>query len=88
MTVAMPVSMVLPLFEERSRFRDSGVVIRISGGFRIILRRSSPGVSPLRVWTVIAGKAAPACSKWALRSASGLNRFLRTSLFNALSGET
>ena len=56
MTVAMPVSMLRPLREVSSRFSDSGVVIRISGGLRIILRRSSPGVSPLRVRTVIDGK--------------------------------
>ncbi len=63
MTVAIPVSMARPLRELRMMFRLSGVVMRISGGCRSICRRSSAGVSPLRVRTPMAGKASPASLK-------------------------
>ena len=35
------------------RYRDSGVVMRMSGGWRAISRRSSDGVSPVRLATVM-----------------------------------
>ena len=88
MTVVTPVSVArLPLAVSRM-FRLSGVVMRISGGWRSILRRSSPGVSPLRVWTLRAGKAAPARAKYSRSSCSGAIRLRRTSLLSALRGET
>ena len=56
MTVAIPVSIARPLRELSRMFRLSGVVMRISGGRRSIRRRSSAGVSPLRVRTPMGGK--------------------------------
>ena len=41
------------------RYSDSGVVMRISGGLRAILRRSSAGVSPVRMAVRISGAFAP-----------------------------
>ena len=41
--------------EVRSRNSDSGVVMRMSGGWRAIRARSSPGVSPVRMPTVRRG---------------------------------
>ena len=43
----------------RIRFRLSGVVMRISGGFASMRRRSAAGVSPLRVRARMRGKALP-----------------------------
>ena len=42
-----------------NRKRDSGVVIKMSGGCRSICRRSRGGVSPVRMATVIGESAAP-----------------------------
>ena len=68
--------------------RLSGVVMRISGGRRVMRRRSSTGVSPERVRTRTAGAATPAASKRSPSSARGPRRFLRTSVLRARSGET
>ena len=45
--------------EVRSRYRLSGVVMRMSGGRRSMARRSSAGVSPVRMAVVISGTGMP-----------------------------
>ena len=62
-TVEMLVRIDRPPLELKSRLRLSGVVMRISGGWRSIWRRSDWGVSPLRVRTRISGKSSPASLK-------------------------
>ena len=61
------------------RYRLSGVVMRMSGGWRAISRRSSVGVSPVRLATLIRGGSWP--SRWAARPmpVSGARRFRSTS---------
>ena len=51
----------------RIRNRDSGVVIRMSGGWRSIERRTSVGVSPVRMATWMSGGCSP-CSSICRRS--------------------
>src|SRR5438067_3812330 len=72
----------------RSRKSDSGVVIRMSGGWRSICRRSRTGVSPVRIATVMGDRAAPmrsACNQMPRRGACRLRSM---STVSALSGET
>src|SRR5262245_24812878 len=71
-----------------SRNRDSGVVMRMSGGVRAKRRRSSAGVSPVRIATEISGSGAPAPAAAARRPASGERRLRSMSAASALSGET
>ena len=70
--------------EVSSRYSDSGVVIRISGGVRSICARSLAGVSPVRMpaWGTC---RAPPC---AAIPARGALRLRSTSTAKALSGET
>jgi hypothetical protein len=74
--------------EVSSRNSDSGVVIRMSDGVRANSRRSSAGVSPVRMPTVMSGGATP--SRWAACRipANGERRLRSTSTASALSGLT
>ncbi len=70
------------------RYSDSGVVIRMSGGWRTRLRRSSAGVSPVRMPTVGSVYASPSRSAASRMPWSGLRRFFSTSTASARSGDT
>ena len=74
--------------EVSSRNSDSGVVTSTSGGVRANWRRSSAGVSPVRMPTVTSGTGSPSrCAAWRM-PASGERRLRWTSTASALSGET
>ena len=74
--------------EVSSRNSDSGVVTSTSGGVRANRRRSSAGVSPVRMPTVMSGTGSPSrCAAWRM-PASGERRLRCTSTASALSGET
>ena len=70
--------------EVSSRYSDSGVVMRMSGGARCICARSAGGVSPVRMPTAGRWSAPPR----AAMPARGALRFRSTSAARALSGET
>ncbi len=70
------------------RYRDSGVVIRMSGGWRRSSRRSAAGVSPVRMPTVGSRKPIPSRSAASRIPVSGARRFFSTSTASARSGET
>ncbi|SLH03441.1 Uncharacterised protein [Mycobacteroides abscessus subsp. abscessus] len=73
--------------EVSMRNSDSGVVIRMSGGVRCILRRAAAGVSPERTPTVISGGSSPSrLAVWVMPT-SGARRLRSTSTASALSGE-
>ena len=70
------------------RYSDSGVVMRMSGGSAMSLRRSADGVSPERTPTVTSGTAMPSRrADWPMPT-SGERRFRSTSTPSALRGET
>ena len=70
-----------------SRNNDSGVVIRMSGGRLAKSRRSSAGVSPVRMPTVMSGTGAPSLvAAWRM-PASGARRLRSTSKASAFNGE-
>jgi len=69
-------------------FRLSGVVMRISGGRRMIRRRSPGSVSPVRTATRISGKGTSRAANSSRSSASGRSKFCRMSLPSALRGDT
>ncbi len=74
--------------EVRSRYSDSGVVIRMSAGSRWNFARSAAGVSP--VLTAMTGalcRSPRAAARFAI-PASGARRFRSMSTASALSGET
>ena len=74
--------------EVSSRYSDSGVVIRMSGGWRNMRARSLRAVSPVRIsmrGTVTDTPVAAAASQI---PATGARRFRSTSTARALSGET
>ena len=71
-----------------SRNSDSGVVMRMSGGRLAKARRSSAGVSPERMPTVISGRGSPSRSAAWPMPVSGARRLRSTSTASALSGET
>ncbi len=74
--------------EVSSRNSDSGVVTSTSGGVRANERRSSAGVSPVRMPTVMPGSARPSRrAAWPM-PASGARRLRCTSTASALSGDT
>ncbi len=74
--------------EVSSRNSDSGVVIRMSDGWRAKARRSSAGVSPERIATVTSGAGSPSrAAAWPM-PASGERRLRSTSTASALSGLT
>ena len=69
------------------RYSDSGVVMSRSGGLRASLRRSSAGVSPVRMPTVGVWTGWPSRSAaWAMPT-SGARRFFSTSTARARSGD-
>ena len=74
--------------EVSSRKSDSGVVMRMSGGWLASFLRSSAAVSPVRTATLMSGSGRP--SRWAacLIPVSGARRFRSMSTASALSGET
>ncbi len=71
-----------------SRNSDSGVVINTSGGRFANARRSSAGVSPVRMPTVMSGSGRPSrAAAWRMPT-SGVRRLRSTSTARALSGLT
>ena len=70
------------------RNSDSGVVIMMSGGWVVSLRRSAALVSPERTPTVTSGVVTPIRSAVCLMPVSGARRLRSTSTARALSGET
>ena len=74
--------------EVSSRNSDSGVVTSTSGGVRANWRRSSAGVSPVRMPTVTSGTGSPSRCAACRMPASGERRLRWTSTASALSGET
>ncbi len=70
------------------RKSDSGVVIKMSGGAVVSLRRSAAGVSPDRSPTVISGTSAPSRSAVWRMPVSGARRLRSTSTASAFNGET
>ena len=74
-------------WEVSSRNSDSGVVIRMSGGWPASLRRSSAAVSPVRTPTRMSGSARPRrLAAWPT-PASGERRLRSMSTARAFSGE-
>ena len=71
-----------------SRYSDSGVVIRKSGGCLIIAARSAAAVSPVRTATWMSGAASPSPAAVLAISASGASRFCQISTARAFSGDT
>ena len=74
--------------EVSSRKSDSGVVIRMSAGWRRKRARSLAGVSPVRMATVGVWKGSPLAAATLAMPASGARRLRSTSTASALSGET
>ncbi|PSK61906.1 hypothetical protein B0E53_06188 [Micromonospora sp. MH33] len=74
--------------EVSSRNSDSGVVMRMSGGVRAKARRSSAGVSPVRMPTVMSGGVRPSRVAACRMPVSGARRLRSTSTASALSGLT
>jgi len=72
----------------RMRNSDSGVVIRMSGGWRSIDRRTSVGVSPVRMATAMSGGCSPWPSIWRRMPTSGERRLRSTSWASAFRGDT
>ena len=70
------------------RNSDSGVVTSTSGGVRANSRRSSAGVSPVRMPTVMSGTGSPSRCAACRMPASGERRLRCTSTASALSGDT
>ena len=73
--------------EVSSRYNDSGVVTRMSGGCEAMARRSCAVVSPLRVATRIDGGLRPMALHWAAMPARGVSRLRATSTPSAFNGE-
>ncbi len=71
-----------------SRYSDSGVVMRKSGGRRSIAARSAMAVSPVRTATLTSGAGMPSSAATAAISRSGASRFCWMSTASAFSGET
>jgi hypothetical protein len=74
--------------EVSSRNSDSGVVMRMSGGWAGKRRRASAGVSPVRIPTVMSGRGSSRRAAAARRPARGARRLRSMSAARALSGET
>jgi hypothetical protein len=86
MTVSTPRS-VSRAFDVSIRYRDSGVVMRMSGGSRSSFCRSDDGVSPERTPTRMSGAVPPRRFAVCVMPTRGLRRFRSTSTPSALSGE-
>ncbi len=87
-TVRVPRSMARLRSAVTSRNSDSGVVIRMSGGFFSMAARAAAAVSPVLTATRILGTASPSSSATPAISASGASRFCWISVASALSGDT
>ena len=87
MTVSTPRSVSLAC-EVSSRNSDSGVVMRMSGGWLASFLRSSAAVSPVRSATLMSGSASPSRCAACRIPVSGARRFRSMSTASALSGET
>jgi hypothetical protein len=74
--------------EVNIRYKDSGVVIRMSEGRRKKRARSSLGVSPVRTATCSSWYATSRRSALRMMPDSGARRFFSMSKASALSGET
>jgi hypothetical protein len=74
--------------EVSSRNSDSGVVMRMSGGWFWKRRRASAGVSPVRMPTVMSGRGRSWPAAAARSPARGARRLRSMSAARALSGET
>src|SRR5690606_15109827 len=70
------------------RYSDSGVVIRMSGGWRTSVRRSEADVSPVRTPTVGSQNGSPSRCAASAIPRSGLRRFFSMSTASARSGDT
>src|SRR5690606_12253321 len=73
--------------EVSMRNSDSGVVMRMSGGWEARRRRSAAGVSPVRTPTLISERGRPSRSAARAVPTRGEVRFRSTSTPSALSGE-
>ena len=69
-------------------YRDSGVVIRMWGGFFAMRCRSEALVSPVRTAVRISGRKLPDSSARACISSRGAARFFWMSLERAFNGDT
>ncbi len=87
MTVSTPANPSRAL-EVSTRNRDSGVVIRTSGGREANARRSRAGVSPVRTPTVTGDNDSPDASASSAIPAKGRRRLRSTSTAKAFSGDT
>ncbi len=85
-TVSMPRSASREA-EVSSRKSDSGVVIRMSGGWLWKRRRSAAGVSPERMPTCTSGSGRPSRTAAWRSPVSGARRLRSTSTARAFSGE-
>ena len=74
--------------EVRTRKSDSGVVMRMSGGWRAMRARSAAGVSPVRRPISGRWKSMPRRSAVRAMPARGARRLRSTSKARARSGET
>ena len=88
MITVSTVARVSRAAEVRSRNSDSGVVTRMCGGRARWRRRSSGGVSPVRIPTVTSGVGTPIDAASRAIPASGARKLRSTSTARALSGET
>ena len=86
-TVSMPVR-ASRVADVSIRNRDSGVVIRMSGGRVERARRSAAGVSPERMPTFTSGSGRPRRTDSWRMPVRGLRRLRSTSTARALRGET
>ncbi len=73
--------------EVRIRNNDSGVVTSTSGGVRMNARRSSAGVSPVRMPTAIDGSGSPNRCAACRMPVNGARRLRSTSTASAFNGE-
>ena len=71
-----------------SRYSDSGVVIRMSGGCLSMAARSAAAVSPVLTATRMVGALSPSRPAAAAISRSGASRFCWMSVASAFSGDT
>ncbi len=88
MTDRVAASIARPRSDVTSRYSDSGVVIRKSGGRFSMAARSAAAVSPVRTATRMVGALSPSSAAVAAISASGRSRFRWMSTARAFSGDT
>ena len=88
MTHSTPTNFSENLRVDRTRERDSGVVMNMWGGRLTIRCLSAVVVSPLRTATRMSGIVRPSLRDISWISSRGTTRFLWMSFASALSGET